>query len=80
MAFMAFDMGDKTDAASIMLVGGVIEAILLGVLDFGFDVVLVFHSALLMNVAGIGLRRDTQVELDDCMSLREFWLHRLRVF
>jgi hypothetical protein len=58
MTFMAFYMGDKTDAAGIMLVGGVVKAVLLGVLDFGFNVVLVLHSALLMDVAGIGQRQN----------------------
>ncbi len=40
-------------AFTTLLVVRVVKAVLLGVFDFGFDAVLVLHSALLMHVAGI---------------------------
>jgi hypothetical protein len=58
VTFMALNMGDKTDAAGIMLVGAVVQAVLLDVLDFGFDAGLVLHSELLMDIAGIKPQQD----------------------
>jgi len=42
---------------------GVVKAVLLGVFDFGFDVVLVFQSALLMDVCGNRAKRAKMARL-----------------
>jgi hypothetical protein len=58
VTFIAFNMGDETNAAGIMLVGWVVQAMLFEVLNFGFDALLVFHSELFMGIEGIGQRLD----------------------